>query len=175
MSEFLPEKTLQEKHWLLSVFCTHRCRQRGMALLSSSFRLGGSVGRQFRLDGGDFRPHGFRGAVSVGGPRRVFLRRALLQPSGFVRLHDGFSPLGFDELHAEFGRHPGGHLLVGFSDALGEGGDAALLEVLVHEGVHDGIVEAVEKADGLDHGDDHVDRDAVVFILQIIWKRRGTP
>ena len=78
-------------------------------------------------------------------------------------------------MHAEFGPRSGNHLLVGFADALGQRGDAALLEVLVHEGVDDGIVEAVEEADGLDHGDDHVDRDAIVFILQIIWKRRETP
>lgn len=54
---------------------------------------------------------------------------------------------------------------------MGEGGDAALLEVLVHEGVHDGIVEAVEKPNGLNNGDDHVQCDSVIFLLKVIWKR----
>lgn len=146
--------------------------QTSVALFSSSFDLGGGVGRQFRLDGGDFLPNGLGGAVSVGRARRASLRRVLLQVPGLVRLHEGLPALGFDKVHAEFGRRHGGHLLVGLSDALGEGGDAALLEILVHEGVHDWIVEAVEEADGLDHGDDHVDGDAVVFVLQIIWRRR---
>lgn len=140
----------------------------------SSFNLRGRVGGQFRLDGGDFFPDGLQGAASVRGSRGGFLRGVLLLAPALVRLHEGLSALGFDELHAELGRHHGGHLLVGFPDAVGEGGDAALLEVLVHEGVHDGIVEAVEEADGLDDGDDRVDGHAVVLILQIIWKRRDT-
>lgn len=78
--------------------------------------------------------------------------------------------MGFDVLHTEFGRHHGTSLLVGFSDALRERGHAALLEILVHEGVHDGVVEAVEEADGLDDSDDHVDRDAVVLVLQVIFR-----
>lgn len=79
--------------------------------------------------------------------------------------------MGFDELHAKFGPHHGVALLVGLSDAVGEGGDAALLEVLVHEGIHDGIVEAVEEPDGLYNGDNHVQCDSVVFLLQVIWTR----
>lgn len=141
-------------------------------LFSFSFDLRGGVDGQFRLDGGDFLSDGSQQAASVRGAGWAFLRRALILPLSLVRLHEGLSALGFDELHADFGRHRGGHLLVGFPDAVGEGGDAALLEVLVHEGVHDGVVEAVEEADGLDDGDDGVDRDAVVFVLQIIWNRR---
>lgn len=138
--------------------------------------MGGGVCRHFCLDGDNFLPHGLGGAASECGAGRAFLRRAPLRPPGFVRLHEGFPALGLDEVHAEFGRRRRrGHLLVGLPDALGEGGDAALLEVLVHEGVDDGIVEAVEEADGLDHGDDRVDRDAVVFVLQIVWKGRERP
>lgn len=141
-------------------------------LLGFSFDLRGGVGRQFRLDGGDFLADGSQQAASVRGVGWVFLRGARILALAFVRLHEGLSALGFDELHADLRRHCGGRLLVGFPDAVGEGGDAALLEVLVHEGVHDGVVEAVEEADGLDDGDDGVDRDAVVFVLQIIWNRR---
>ena len=77
--------------------------------------------------------------------------------------------MGFDELHGQFGRRHSTALLAGFSDAVGEGGDAALLEILIHEGIHDGIVEAVEEANGLNNGDDHVNRDSVVFLFQVIW------
>ncbi len=80
----------------------------------------------------------------------------LLRAVALIGFQEGFSALGFDELHAQFGPHHGAALLVGLSDAVGEGGDAALLEVLVHEGIHDGIVEAVEEPDGLNDGDDHV-------------------
>lgn len=142
-------------------------------LLGFSFDLRGGVGGQFRLDGGDLLSDGSQQAASVRGAGWVFLGGALVLALAFVRLHEGLSALGFDELHADFRRRCGGHLLVGLADPVGEGGDAALLEVLVHEGVHDGVVEAVEEADGLDDGDDGVDRDAVVFVLQIIWKRRA--
>lgn len=65
-------------------------------------------------------------------------------------------------------------MLVGFAEAVGEGGDAALFELLVHEGVDDGVVEAVEEADGLNDGDDHVERDLAVLVLQVVWKKRET-
>lgn len=79
----------------------------------------------------------------------------------------------FNELHAHFGHHHSCNLLVRLSDAVGEGGDAALLEVLVHKGVHDGIVEAVEEPDGLNDGDDHVERDSVIFLLQVVWTTKN--
>lgn len=90
----------------------------------------------------------------------------------FVRHNEGFSALGFDELYAQFGRHHSRTLRFGFPEAVGEGGDAALLKVLVHEGVHDGVVEAVEEPDGLNDSDDHVQRDSVVFLLQVVWRKK---
>lgn len=74
-----------------------------------------------------------------------------------------------DELHTESGCHGGSPLLVRFADAVGEGGDTALFEVLVHEGVHNGVVEAVKESDCLNDGYDHIKRDSVVFLLQVIW------
>lgn len=73
--------------------------------------------------------------------------------------------MGFDELHGQFGRHHDVTLRIRFSDAVGEGRDAAFLEVLVHESVHDGIVEAVEEPNGLNNGDDHVKFDSIIFLL----------
>lgn len=90
----------------------------------------------------------------------------------FIGLHKGFSPLGFNEVQAQFGRHHSSALLVRFPDALGEGGDAALLEILVHEGIYNGIIKAVEEPDGLNDGDDHVNRDSVIFVLEVIWRKR---
>jgi len=80
--------------------------------------------------------------------------------------------LRFDELHARFGPRRGDALRVRLLNAVGEGGHAALLEVLVHEGVHDGIVEAVEEPDGLNNGDDHVEGDSVILVFQITWTHR---
>lgn len=137
---------------------------------SFSFDLRGAVRRQLCLDGGDFFPHYFQGALSMCRARRAFLCWALLRAVAFVWLKEGFPALGFDVLHAQFGRHHSATWLVGFPDTLGEGGDATLLEVLVHEGVHDGVVEAVEEPDGLNYGNDHVERDAVIFVLQVIWR-----
>lgn len=99
----------------------------------------------------------------------------LLRAVAFVWLQEGFSASGFDELHAQPRHRRGDALLVGFADALGEGGDAALFEVLVHERVHNGIVEAVEEPDGLNDGDDRVQGYAVIFLLQVIcsFKRKG--
>lgn len=77
--------------------------------------------------------------------------------------------MGFDELHGQFRRRCGAALLVRFSDAVGQGGDAALLEILIHEGIHDRIVEAVEEPNGLNNGDDHVKFHPVIFLLQVIW------
>ncbi len=102
------------------------------------------------------------------GTRCAFVCCVLLQPHVFIRTQESFSALGFDELHVQFGRHRNGALLVGFSDAVGEGGDAALLEVLVHEGVHNGVVETIEEPDGLNNGNDHVECDSIVFFLQVI-------
>lgn len=48
-----------------SVLTHQQLSPKRTALLSSSFNLGGSDRRQFRLDGGDFLPDGFRRAVSV--------------------------------------------------------------------------------------------------------------
>lgn len=78
--------------------------------------------------------------------------------------------MGFDELHAQSGPHRSATLLVRFADAMGEGGHAALFEILIHEGIHDRIVEAVEEPDGLNNGDYHVKCDSVIFLLQVIWK-----
>lgn len=83
----------------------------------------------------------------------------------FIGLNKGFSPLGFDEVQAQFGRHHSSALLVRFPDALGEGGDAALLEILIHEGIHNGIIKAVEEPNGLNDGDDHINCDSVIFVL----------
>lgn len=75
----------------------------------------------------------------------------------------------FNELHTQSGHCTGTALLVGFSDAVGQGGDAALFEVLIHEGIHDRIVEAVEEPNGLNNGDEHGKCHPVVFLLQVIW------
>lgn len=93
-----------------------------------------------------------------------------LQAIAFVWLQEGFSTLGFDELHTQSRRRHSATLLGRLSNAVGEGGEATLLEVLVHEGVDDGIVEAVEEPDGLNSGDDHVECDSVIFVLQVIWR-----
>lgn len=85
-----------------------------------------------------------------------------------LRFHEGLSALGLDELYSQIGRHHGPRLLGGLSHAVRQRRDAALLKVLVHEGVDDGVVEAVEEADGLDDGDDHVERHSVVFLFQVV-------
>lgn len=56
-----------------------------------------------------------------------------------------------------------------FTEAVGEGRDAALLEVFIHEGINNWIVEAVEEPNGLNYSDDHVQGDSIVLLLQIIW------
>lgn len=144
-------------------------------LAASSFDLSGAVRRQVRLYGGDFFAYYFQQALPVRGARGALLGRVLLGAVVLARLEEGLSALGLDELHAHLGRRLGSALLAGSPDAVGQSGDAALLEVLVHEGVNDGIVEAVEEADGLDNGHDHVEGDAVVFLLQVIWKREKKP
>lgn len=135
-----------------------------------SLDLRGAFRREFSLNG-DFFTY-FQRALSMWRTCRAFLCWVPLWTVACARLDEGFSTLRSDELHAQFGRRHDSSPLVRFLYAVGEGGDAALLEVLVHEGVHDGIVEAVEEPDGLNNGDDHVDCDSVVFLLQIIWKKK---
>ena len=75
---------------------------------------------------------------------------------------------GLAEMHAVVGPVAGAALVVGLAEARGECGDAALLEVLVHEGVDDRVVEGVEEANGLHHRNDHVNGDLIVVFLQVI-------
>lgn len=114
------------------------------------------------------------------GAGQGLLGRAGGRPFLAVALMDeGLPALRSDELNAQLGRRtprtachphhlPRQSLRLWLAHTVGEGGDAALLEVLVHEGVDDGVVEAVEEADGLYDGDDHVQRDVVVFLLQVV-------
>lgn len=104
----------------------------------------------------------------MGQPQGVFVSGVWFGAGRVARLDESFSSLGLDEVDAESWDRRGAVLLVGFADAVGQSGNAGLLEVLVHEGVDNGVVKAVEEADGLDDGDDHVHRDAVVFVLQIV-------
>lgn len=113
------------------------------------------------------------GALCLGQPQGVFVSGVWFGAGRVARLDESFSSLGLDEVDAESWDRRGAVLLVGFADAVGQSGNAGLLEVLVHEGVDNGVVKAVEEADGLDDGDDHVHRDAVVFVLQIVCNKRN--
>lgn len=79
----------------------------------------------------------------------------------------------FGEVHAEVWPLYGAALVAGTPQVGRKSGNAVLLEVLVHEGVDDGVVEGVGEADGLDHCDDHVHRDLVVVLLQVICVNNG--
>lgn len=88
-----------------------------------------------------------------------------------MRVQVGVVPAGFEgfgEVHAEVGPLNGAALLDGTPQVHRKRGHAVLLEVLVHEGVDDGVVEGVGEADGLHHSDDHVHRDLVVVLLQLV-------
>lgn len=139
---------------------------------------------QFSLDGADLLALGLHGvALLVQGTDQVLVGRAWAPPIRAMALmgqDEGLPALRSDELNVQLGRRPPRttchphhgprlSLRLRLAHAVGEGGDAALLEVLVHEGVDDGVVEAVEEADGLDDGDDHVQRDVVVLLLNVVW------
>lgn len=149
----------------------------------SSFDVRGAAAGQLSLDGADLLALGLqRAALLLRRAGRALVGRAGPPPLRAVALvgqDEGLPALRSDELNAQLGRRPTRtprthrrrprqNLRLRLAHAVGEGGDAALLEVLVHEGVDDGVVEAVEEADGLDDGDDHVQRDVVVLLLQVV-------